>query len=302
MSWLSPGEHLCKINVREKSGRERERAFIVYVPASAQLSRSVPLHISFHGSNSNARIQLEFTALNNSADQHGFIVVYPYGSGVRERLLFWNGGFCCGDAHSMESDDVGFVRAMLDELYRLLPIDAERIYASGMSNGAMMAYRVANEMSDVFAAIAPVAGPMALHVEEVQPKRGMPVIHFHGDNDEFTPFTGGTGPRSVTNVEHHSIPVTIEAWATVNQCSAMKNGVATPSISELRPVVDDGTIVELHDYGIGRDGAEVLLYFIRGGGHTWPSRPPRPYYLGKSTQNLDANEVMWEFFSRHKRN
>ncbi|MGC4005207.1 MAG: PHB depolymerase family esterase [Pirellulales bacterium] len=96
----------------------------------------VPVHISFHGSNSNGLVQREFTDLNTSADQHGFVVVYPYGSGDRERLLFWNAGNCCGDAYRDQVDDVGFVRALLDELYRLLPIDADRMFLSGMSNGA----------------------------------------------------------------------------------------------------------------------------------------------------------------------
>jgi polyhydroxybutyrate depolymerase len=301
MAWLSSGEHLRKIMVTEQvgpnaGGPPRERAYLIYVPANAQLSQSVPVHFSFHGSNSNARIQQEFTALNDSADKHGFVVVYPYGSGQRERMLFWNGGFCCGDAHKMGSDDVTFVRAIIDELYQILPVDAERIYASGMSNGAMMAYRLANEMSETFAAIAPVAGPMALHPHEVKPTRGMPIIHFHGDEDEFTPFKGGNGPRSITDVDHLSIPTTLAAWAEANQCAK------EAQVSTLHPIVDDGTTIEVHDYGKGRDGSEMVLYFVRGGGHTWPNRPPRPYYLGKSTQNLDANEVMWEFFSRHKRN
>lgn len=289
MSWLSPGEHLRTLTV---DGRERR--YLVYVPASAVFTRPAALHLSFHGSNSNGQIQMEFSGLNSHADQHGYALVYPFGTGQRERLLFWNAGNCCGDAFLSQVDDVAFVRALLVELERLVPVDPGRIFASGMSNGAMLAYRLANELADTIAAIAPIAGPMGFRL--VAPSRPVPVIHFHGDEDEFTPYLGGVGKRSATGTNHISVPETIQAWAAANECPLQ------PTITTLRPTVQDGTVIELHEYKPGRDGAEVVLYLIRGGGHTWPNRPPRPHYLGKSTQNLDANETIWDFFSRHARN
>ena len=113
-------------------------------------------------------------------------------------------------------------------------------------------YHLANEMSETFAAIAPVAGPMALHPHEVKPGRGMPIIHFHGDEDEFTPFTGGNGPHSV-GVDRLDTN-NAGSWATANQCAN------TPQVSTLHPIVDDDTTVEVHDYGSGRDGSEMLLF------------------------------------------
>lgn len=289
MSWLRVGEHLRTITV---DGRERR--YLVYVPASASQLTKVPVHLSFHGSNSNGLVQREFTDLNTSADKHGFVVVYPFGTGDRARLLFWNAGICCGDAHRDRVDDLAFVKAMIAELYSLVPVDERRIFVSGMSNGAMMAYLLASEMADTFAAIAAVAGPMG--ITTIYPSRPMPVIHFHGEFDEFTPFEGGLGHRSVTGTHHISVPTTLAAWAAANGCAEQ------PTITTLRPEVEDGTVIELHDFGQGRQDSEVLLYYIRGGGHTWPGRPPRPHYLGKSTDNLDANEVIWEFFLRHPRN
>ncbi len=251
------------------------------------------MHLSFHGSNSNGQIQKEFTGLNEYAEKHGFVVVYPFGTGQRERLLFWNAGICCGDAFEARVDDVAFVRAMLTDLYSCLPIDHGRIYASGMSNGAMMAYLLASEMAETFAAIAAVAGPMAIRT--IRPSRPVSVIHFHGEFDEFTPYEGGQGRRSVTNTVHLSIPETIRAWVAANGCAPQ------PVTTMLRPEVDDGTQIELFEYGPGPTGAEVQLYYVHGGGHTWPNRPPRPFILGKSTENLDANETMWAFFTKHAR-
>ncbi|MDX1964779.1 MAG: PHB depolymerase family esterase [Pirellulales bacterium] len=289
MSWLSVGLHQRTIHV---DGRVRH--YLVYVPATAALTRPVPVHLTLHGSNSNGQVQLEFTGLNDHADQHGYVVVYPFGTGARARLLFWNAGICCGDAWEAGVDDVGFISNLLTDLEQLIPLDHERIYISGMSNGAMMAYRLANELSLRIAAIAAVAGPMA--IRQVAPQLPVSVIHIHGDQDEFTPFLGGNGPRSVTRTQHLSVPETISAWVVANGCPAL------PAKTTLRPIVDDGTVVELAEYGPGRDGAEVHLYTILGGGHTWPNRPPRPYYLGKSSANLIANDVIWQFFQRHRRN
>jgi polyhydroxybutyrate depolymerase len=270
-----------------------QRRYIVHVPPAYNAARPWPLVLSLHGSNSNGQIQLEFTAMNETADREGFIVVYPFGTGARERMLFWSAGNCCGYAHDHMIDDVGFIHALVDELNRQLSIDPAAVFATGMSNGAMMVYRLASEMADVFAAIAPVAGTMG--TASCQPSRPVSVIQFHGTNDEFVPVEGGVGKRSVTGTKHYSVEHSIHAWVQANACPAM------PAVTTLANHIDDGTTTEVQVYGPGRDRSEVVLYLIHGAGHIWPGRPPRPHYLGKTTYNVSANEVIWEFFKRHKR-
>jgi polyhydroxybutyrate depolymerase len=270
-----------------------KRRYIVHLPTAYDAARPWPLVLSFHGSNSNGQIQMELTAMNEIADREGFIVVYPFGTGARERMLFWNAGNCCGYAYENKIDDVGFVRTLMDMLNGQLSIDPAAVFATGMSNGGMMVYRLASEMADVFAAIAPVAGTMGS--ESCHPSRPVSVIHFHGNNDEFVPVGGGIGKRSVTGTKHYSVEHSIHAWVDADGCPT------TPAITTLPNRIDDGTTTEVRAYGPGREDSEVVLYLIQGAGHIWPGRPPRPHYLGKTTYNVPANEVIWEFFNRHQR-
>jgi polyhydroxybutyrate depolymerase len=272
----------------------RERRYLVHYPPQYDAARSWPVVLSFHGSNSNGQIQLEFTAMNETADREGFVVVYPFGTGERERLLFWNAGNCCGFAHQEQVDDVAFVRRLLDQLAGDINIDSTRVYAAGMSNGAMMAFRLASELADVFAAVATVAGTMG--VETCHPSRPVSVIHFHGTDDEFVPVAGGVGRRSVTGTNHFSVEHSIRAWVEANGCPP------TPIITALPYAKVDGTSTMRYVYGPGHEQSEVVLYLIQGAGHIWPGRPPRPHYLGKTTYNVVANEFIWEFFERHSRN
>ncbi len=271
----------------------RDRRYLVHYPVQYDPSRAWPVVLSFHGSNSNGQIQLEFTAMNETADREGFIVVYPFGTGERERLLFWNAGNCCGYAKKEQVDDVGFVAALLDQLAGEIHLDAARLYAAGMSNGAMMAYRLASEMADRFAAVATVAGTMG--TETCHPSRPVAIIHFHGADDEFVPVNGGVGRRSVSGTSHYSVEHSIQAWVAANGCSP------DPEVNRLNAAVDDGTSTTRYTYRSGRENSEVVLYLIAGAGHIWPGRPPRPHYLGKTTYNLNANDLIWEFFQRHSR-
>ncbi|MEX2142592.1 MAG: PHB depolymerase family esterase [Pirellulales bacterium] len=290
---MSRPEPNDRTHLRTLTVEGSERRYLLHYPPQYDAARPWPVVLSFHGSNSNGQIQLEFTALNETADREGFIAVYPYGTSERERLLFWNAGNCCGFAHKEKIDDVALVRALLDQLAGEFNIDAARVYAAGMSNGAMMAYRLASEMAEVFAAVATVAGTMG--TETCHPSRPVPIIHFHGTNDEFVPLAGGVGRRSVTGTNHFSVEHSIRAWVDANRCPP------TPIVTSLPNAQDDGTSTVRHVYGPGHEGSEVVLYLIRGAGHIWPGRPPRPYYLGKTTYNVVANDLIWEFFQRHSR-
>jgi polyhydroxybutyrate depolymerase len=231
-----------------------------------------------------------FSGLDGLAADGRAVVLYPAGTGSREGLLTWNGGNCCGEALADAVDDVGFVRELLEAASTRLPVDARRIHATGMSNGAMMAYRVGAELAGSVASIAAVAGPLAL--PSIAPARPVPVLHFHGTLDQFTPLEGGVGRRSVTRVSHRPVLDGLLDWVRADGC---------PEECRREPVpcTDEGIVVERLTWGPGRDGSEVVFYRLEGGGHTWPGRTPDSFLLGPSAVSLDANGIIWEFFGRH---
>ncbi len=267
-----------------------ERSYLVHVPTALDRARPMPVVLAFHGGGSHAQNMAETSGLNAKADAAGFIVVYPNGTGRFKRLLTFNGGNCCGYAMRNGIDDVEFTRKILDDLARHVNIDEKRVFATGMSNGAIMAYRLAAELSDRIAAIAPVGGPMGM--QTIDPQRPVSVIHFHGTDDRFAPFAGGKG-EGVSGTEFYSVAHSIRTWVRFNGCRM------EPVITRLPDTADDGTTVTRKTYGSGRDGTEVVLVEIEGGGHIWPGRAPPRRFLGTSTRDIAANDLMWEFFQKH---
>jgi polyhydroxybutyrate depolymerase len=283
---LGPGDHTRTLTVGD-----RKRTYLVHVPPSYDGRTPYPVVLVYHGGGSNADQMVRFCSLNDKADKAGFLAVYPNGTGWLARALTWNAGNCCGYAMQNQVDDVAFSRALLDDLAKGVRVDARRVYATGMSNGAMLAYRLASELSDRIAAVAPVSGPMG--TATCAPRRPVPVLHFHGTDDQFAPFHGGKGEKSLSGTDFYSVDHSIRAWVKANGCND------EPVTAELPDRAKDGTKVTRKTYGGGKDGAEVVLFVIEGGGHTWPGREPPLKLLGKTTRNVSANDVMWEFFEKH---
>jgi polyhydroxybutyrate depolymerase len=270
----------------------RQRTAAVCVPAGPPPATGWPLVLAFHGGQSHPEMMRRFSGLDDLAAAGRAVVAFPAGTGAREGLLTWNGGNCCGEARADDVDDVGFVRALVADLERRLSIDPRRVHATGMSNGAMMAYRVAAELSDLIASIAPVAGPLAL--ESIRPARPVSILHFHGALDQFTPLGGGVGRRSVTRVSHRPVVEGLLDWVHANGCPP-------EAVREPIPCTDEGITIERFTWGPGASGSEVVFYRFEGGGHTWPGRRPDSFYLGSSALSLDANGIIWDFFERHPR-
>ncbi len=282
---LAPGDY-----TRYVMSNGARRMYLLHIPAKYKASEPAAVALAFHGGGSNPKEMVEFSGLNEKSDQEGFIVVYPYGSGRLPAALTFNAGNCCGYASRNNVDDVEFTRRILDDLAQLCNIDAKRVYATGMSNGAIMAYRLAAELSDRIAAIAPVAGTMG--VPEIKAKRPVPIMHFHGTADESLPFEGGFG-KGLSGVNFLSVEKSIQAWIKFNGCKE------EPVVEALPDRANDGTRVVRKVYGGGADGAEVVLIVIEGGGHTWPGRDAYRKRLGVSTKDISANDLMWDFFRAH---
>lgn len=123
------------------------------------------------------------------------------------------------------------------------------------------------------------------------PKRPVSVMHFHGTSDDFLPIKGGRG-KGVSGTDFFSVEHSIQTWVKADGCAEK------PIVTDLPKKADDGTSVRQETYGPGKDGTEVILFIISGGGHTWPGRDT-VRFLGPSTHNISANDLMWEFFQRH---
>ena len=281
--WLRPGK------TRTLAAGGMNRTYVVHVPKGHDPRTPMPVVLALHGATMNGPMMAWFSGLNRKADVAGFIAVYPNGTGSFSSFT-WNGGDCCGSAMQNQVDDVAFINALLDDLMGTYHVDTRRIYATGVSNGAVMAYRLASELSDRIAAIAPVSGSMGTEISQL--KRPVSVLHFHGTLDEYIPFLGGKGKKSITATQFWPVDQSIRSWVKSNGCDE------NPKIDLLSKSGDEMTVTR-KTYAAGKDGTEVVLVVIEGGGHTWPGMRSPAATLGKSALNISANDLMWEFFEKH---
>ncbi len=282
---LTPGDHLRSLEVDG-----RTRSYHVHVPPQYDSKKPTPVVLAYHGALTNGLMMSVFSDLNDKADAAGFLVVYPNGTGTAKRMLVWNAGGIRNKVTDGKLDDVAFTARVLDDLEAAAAVDVKRVYATGMSNGGMMCYRVAAELSNRIAAIAPVGGTMA--IENPHPARPVPVIHFHGTDDKLVPYNGPDGLAKRLAL-FQSVDETMQTWAKIDGCPA------TPVTTDLPDKANDGTTVTRKTWGPGKNGAEVVLYTIDGGGHTWPGQTRAFQFLGKSTKDISANDLIWEFFLKH---
>lgn len=283
-SMLAPGDYTRELRIGDEL-----RSYSLHIPASYQSEKPTPVVLVFHAAMMNDAIMARHCGLSEKADQSGFVVAYGNGTGTTSALRYWDAGGVRGKV----SDDVGYTARLLDDLATVVNVDPKRVFAAGMSNGAMMCYRLAAELSDRIAAIATIAGTMA--IEECQPKQSVSVIHFHGSLDGLVHYNG-PDDRTPKNLKFLSVDQTMRAWVKANECPE------TPVIERLDALADNGTTVRRESYRAGKEGAEVVLYVIEGGGHTWPGRDPLLWFLGKSSRTVSANDLMWDFFQKHPKN
>jgi polyhydroxybutyrate depolymerase len=261
------------------SGLKRE--YLVYVPASYDGARPVPLVISMHPAMSWPSSQMNITHWNDLADQNGFIVVYPAGTGFSPKTWFMRGKETPG-----RMPDVIFISNLIDTLTRKYRIDTTRIFADGMSNGGGMAFVLSCTLADRIAAVGMVSAARSLDWSWCTDNRPVPVIAFHGTADPVVPYEGGRTP--VGPDIFPSVLTFTANWARRNRCGA------NPIESRL---AEDVTRLE---YTRCADSASVVLYTIVGGGHQWPGGRPLPAFLvGPYSRSIDATSIMWAFFAEY---
>jgi polyhydroxybutyrate depolymerase len=275
-----------------------ERSYCLYVPSSYDPLRPMPMVLVLHGGGGDNRYQERSmrSGFHPLAERDGALVVYP--NGVEER---WNDGrdIDTWRAHRDDIDDVGFISALIDHLAGKYSLDLSRVYATGISNGGMMSFRLACELSDRIAAIAPVAANMPYPLSETcAPSRPVPLLMIKGSEDSLSPNEGGhvvfMGTDLGTSI---SLDDTVRFWTVRDSCPE------TPAISSLPDTSPrDGTRVSVEQYAPCGDGSTVVVYRVDGGGHTWPGgQEILPESLvGRTSRDIDANEVIWAFFFKNE--
>jgi len=262
----------------------RLRHYLLHVPESYDPEQPAPLVVSLHGYVQWPAHQQAMTGWNALADQHGFLVVYPQGTGFPLR---WRAQSVPSGEQGM-ARDIQFIADLLDHLCDAYSIDEERIYINGMSNGAGMTHLLACRMPERIAAIGGVAGAYLYQPAPDEPGRPVPLIAFHGTDDPVVPFDGGPNHVMHRRFRFPSVEGWAAGWAERNGCAE------TPE--EMRKVED----VRRLRYAGCREDAGVVLYIIEGGGHTWPGGSRLPVWLtGHTSRSVDATSLMWSFYCRH---
>jgi polyhydroxybutyrate depolymerase len=271
----------------------RDRSYLLHLPSPLP-NRPLPLVVVLHGGGGSAEDAARMTGFDAEADRQGFIVVYPEGTD-RERpfldafgkpgLLTWNAGSCCGYAQQEAIDDVGFIRAVVMQVIKDNAADPKRVYATGISNGGMLAYRLACEASDIFAAIAPVSAVQ--EVASCKPAQPVSVFHIHGAKDENVPLKGGVGKKALDKEDRKPVQETIDFWVKQDGCSVTVHS-QEPGVS-------------MTNYGGCAAGSEVAFFLIQDGGHSWPGGQRMASFLDPPSKALDATFEIWRFFSTHSK-
>ena len=282
---LGPGDSTRTLEVGG-----RTRSYIVHIPPKYDPKQPTPVVLAYHGGGSNAKQMVRFCGLSEKADKEGFIVVYPNGTGRLERMLTWNGGNCCAYAMWNNVDDVGFTRALLDDVAKVASVDP----SGSLLRGSPTAVSCATGWHRN-SLIGSLPSPRFLERWGRQHAvRSVPCRYSTSTaRTIFLPFQGGRGTRSLTQTEFYSVEHSIRAWVKANGCPEL------PVVKDIPDTAHDGTTVQQKTYGPGKDDSEVILVAINGGGHAWPGHGPGVRFLGKTTKNVSANDLMWEFFKRH---
>jgi polyhydroxybutyrate depolymerase len=293
------------------------RPYLLYVPASYTPGTAVPLVVNIHGAGANDYLQQQTSQLNRLAAQQNFIIAYPMAYESQ-----WNAGGCCYGAQEFgvgtsaaPVDDVAYLSSLIDVVEAAYSIDTHRVFATGLSNGGLMAMRLGCQLSDRIAAVASVAGGLQVggDLTSCSPGRHVSVLEIHGTTDSDIPYNGGPGAFGHV---FQSVQDTRDAWLAVDAipvssgstvltsgivtCTAYTSGSDEVRICKVAPpalITDPVTVV---GEGLGKGSyPPVTNARYDGGGHTWPGGERFALYADWPTPDLDANTAIWDFFVAH---
>ena len=270
------------------------RIFIVYLPSGYNNSGKMPLIFAIHGGSGTPEGMINIANFKTIADRDKVVLVYP--EGVQKN---WNDGRPTAP-NQLGINDVGFFNQMCDYMINNYSVDAKKIYATGISNGGFMSTRLGCELSNRIAAIAVNAATIEATTiaPNCKPNRPVPALYIHGTTDPLVPFLGGQitagGTAGGTILSHFQA---IDKWVTINGCNP------TPTVTDLPDIANDGTTIKQRVYSGGANGSEVVSYVVLNGGHTWPQgyQYLNEAIIGKTSQDMNACEVIWTFFKRFSR-
>ncbi len=258
------------------------RTYHVHVSNPGTRLPPKPIVLNFHGWGGTATQQAQMTGMDLAADDNGFIAIHPNGTNAMQA---WNAGACCPPNAAVTADDVGFTAAILDDVSARICVNRRKVYATGFSNGAFMAYRLACELANRITAIAPVAG--VLGVPTCNPVRAVPVGHFHGMLDTYVPFGEMMEVASVLGVTFRTVPATLDIFRVRNGCSGAPTIFFTSGTTDCFQFANGCT-----------SGADVRLCRSPNASHSWPGVPPIPGET--ATQDINATAAMWLFFNTYE--
>jgi polyhydroxybutyrate depolymerase len=269
-----------------------KRTYYVFTPPNLPKNEKVPLVFVFHGGGGTAFRMDRFTGFSDLAKKEKFIVVYP--QGVENH---WNDGRIVDvvKKDGKPVDDLAFVKVMLGKLVKDHSIDEKRIFSTGPSNGGFFSNYLAVELSEKFAAIAPVIGGISKPLsKKFNPKKPISVFIIQGTEDKLVPYNGGTVARN--RGEFISTDDSIRLWKKHNKTNDQAIKGSLPDTNKR-----DGCTVETFLWKGGKNNTEIYLYKLNGGGHTWAGGTqylPK-FIIGNVCRDFNATEVIWEFFKTH---
>ena len=269
-----------------------QRSYDLYVPAAAARGKLLPLMIVLHGSGADGETVRRMSHLDDMAEKRRFIVVFPNGtSGMFGMHSDWNAGMCCGTASERNTNDIAFIHQLIAALPRSLPIDTNRVYVAGFSDGARMAYHVGCDLSEEVAAIGVISG--SLVDSTCHPSRAVPMIAFHGTDDhdvgfgEEVPVAMSVSVGLDADTLPRSLSPSVATWAAINGCRTRVMSRESEHVMRWSFARCDGD-------------SKVELYAIRGAGHAWPGGA-RDGSGDVPSPEISASMKMTDFLFAHVR-